>query len=117
MLIAFFQKTLKLTNNYFNSNEAITEGGAIKWIEVEPIIDYSNNLFLNNSAQYGPINAGFPFRIEMGYSDIQTTICRNESGSCYKQLPDLSSGAVLNISLLFSIKDIYNNTVSSVNSG
>ena len=107
-----------MTNNYFISNEALTEGGAIKWIEIEPEIDNSSNLFINNSAQYGPINAGFPFRIEMGYSDLPTTMCLTDSPtSCYKQVPNLSSGESLNLSLLFSLKDIYNKTVSSVNSG
>ena len=106
-----------MANNTFNSNEALIEGGAIKWIEIEPEIDNSSNLFYNNSAQYGPINAGFPFRIEMLYSDLQTIICLNESStSCYKQIP-ISSGTTLNLTLLFSIKDFYNKTVSSINSG
>ena len=111
-------KNLQLANNNFNSNEALIEGGAIKWIEIEPKIDNSSNLFYNNSAQYGPINAGFPFRIEMESTDLQTIICLNESStSCYKQIPDLSSGTSLNLSLIFSLKDFYNKTVSSINSG
>ena len=105
-----------LTNNVFILNEAISEGGAIKWLDVEPEIDYSSNFFFNNSASYGSNNAGFPFRIEMAYDPLIENICLNNSLiECYQQIPNLSSGSELNLSLIFSIKDIYNVTVTSMN--
>ena len=107
-----------LENNYFFSNEALSEGGVIKWIEIKPEIDYSRNFFFKNMAPYGSIIAGFPFRIEMEYFENEKIICPNDSRiNCYTQLFGLSSGSPLNISLAFSIKDIYNNSVSSINSG
>ena len=106
-----------LTNNVFNSNQAYSEGGAIKWIEVEPVIPKSN-IFYNNSALYGPINAAFPFRIELEYNLFSINVCLNGSLTyCYPQISDLSSGSALNISLFFTIKDKYNVTVTSLNSG
>ena len=106
-----------MANNTFNSNEALIEGGAIKWIEIEPELDYSRNFFYNNSALYGPIIAGFPFRIEMEYNHLQKIICLNGLNNCYTQISGLSSGSTLNVSIIFSLKDIYNNTVASINSG
>ena len=114
--IASLQKNLLLTGNTFDNNVAESEGGSIKWIGVEPIID-SDNIFTNNSASYGPINAGFPFRIEMEFTSLSQTICLKESNSCYPQIMDISSGSSLNFTLSFLIKDIYNTTVTSLNSG
>ena len=88
----------------------------IKWNDVEPII-YNNNTFINNTAKYGNINAAFPFRIEMEYLPNREIICYNGSDNCYISLKDISSGSLLNFSLVFSIKDIYNKTSSSVNEG
>ena len=120
VMIFFFlassQKKLLLMGNTFDNNMAYSEGGAIKWNEVEPIID-SDNIFTNNSASYGPINAGFPFRIEMEFTSLSQTICLNESNSCYPQIMDISSGSSLNFTLSFLIKDIYNTTVTSLDSG
>ena len=106
-----------MEKNIFERNSAKFEGGVIKWIENEPLI-YENNIFINNSAIYGDINAAFPFRIIMGYSQYSKEICHsNQYKNCYIQIENIASGSPLNISFVFSIKDIYNKTITSLNDG
>ena len=61
--------------------------------------------------------AAFPFRIEMQILEQSNLICLNRSNNCYFQVSDLASGSDLNISFKFSIKDIYNKTMNSLNTG
>ena len=110
------KKELFLTGNLFENNLANFEGGALKWKEIEPIID-KNNIFLNNRAIYGEINAAFPFRIDMEFSKESEIVCVEPSKSCYKTFANIASGSLLNFSLAFSIKDIYNATCNSLNEG
>ena len=105
-----------IDGNKFYNNQANSEGGVIKWNVVEPNISI-NNTFINNSAKYGDINAAFPFRIEMEYLPNYEVICLNQTYNCYNIFNGISSGSFLNFSLVFTIKDIYNVTVSSLNEG
>lgn len=104
-----------ISNNEFLNNIAYSEGGVIKWINWEPIIENNNN-FINNTAIYGNINATFPFKIDIEY-DSKLKICPNNSNFCYFKIGNLASGANLNFHLSFSIKDIYNRTILSLNHG
>ena len=102
--------------NLFVNNYAKFEGGTIKWKEIEPVIN-NDNIFLNNKAIYGDINAAFPYRIEMEYSKESEIVCLQPLKNCYVTLPNLASGSQLNFSIVFSIKDIYNETCRSFNEG
>lgn len=98
----------------FVGNIAESEGGVIKWTGVEPYLE--NNTFFNNSAVYGDIIASFPYRIYMSSSSYVKTICKmNSSERCYQTFPNITSGSLLNFSLEFLLKDIYNQTCSSIN--
>ena len=105
---------LILSGNSFENNHANHEGGAIKWKEIEPTIN-NDNIFKNNSAFYGDIDAAFPFRIEMEFSKENEILCIEPNKSCYVSFRNIVSGSQLNFSTVFSIKDIYNQTISSLN--
>ena len=72
---------------------------------------------MNNNAIYGNINAAFPFRIEMEFSKEQEIVCMKPSENCYITFPNIASGSQLNFSIIFSIKDIYNETCDSLKQG
>lgn len=98
----------------FENNVAEKEGGVLRWEEVLPRIS-SNNIYSNNVAVYGKNIASFPFRIEMQYSHYYQEKCLIlPSKDCYYQYRNLGSGVKTNISISFSIKDIYNNTIESL---
>lgn len=104
---------LLLENNVFLENIADSEGGPIKWEGIQPNID--KNAFINNSAIYGDIVAAFPFKLQMSYSPYTQSICDKISNECYQSVLDIASGSVLNFSLDFLVKDVYNQTCSSIN--
>lgn len=104
---------LCLHDNLFIENIAESEGGAIKWEGVQPKIE--NNTFINNTAIYGDNVAAFPFRLHMSYSPYTETICNKTSNECYFSFANIASGSVLNFSLEFLVKDIYNQTCASIN--
>lgn len=99
--------------NTFTNNHAFSEGGAIKWKEVEPFL-WDNNNFINNSAIYGNNDAAFPFRIEMEINNSKEQICFNQSKDCISIISNVGSGSPLNISFKFIVKDIYNQTIESL---
>lgn len=55
---------LTLANNKFINNSAESSGGAITW-KVSRFIDSGGNMFINNTAPYGPNASSFPGRIEI----------------------------------------------------
>lgn len=105
---------MTLSGNTFENNIALLEGGVIKWKEIRPIF-INNNTFSNNFAIYGPINAAFPFRINLEYHPTQKKICLEGVNQCYIQLSNIGSGNNLDLKLRFTIKDIYNKTITAVN--
>lgn len=86
----------------------------MKWREIHPIFSHYN-IFTNNYAPYGPINAAFPFRIILEYEPNQNIICLNRLNQCYIQIPNVGSGNILDLRLRFAIKDIFNETITSLN--
>lgn len=100
------QQILYLFNNSFVGNKAEIEGGAIKWIEIEPI-GLNTNFYQDNTAIYGNDIASFPVKIEMENSFANYT-CFNNSTNCYFSILNIASGSHLNFSLNFTIKDYYN---------
>ena len=56
-----FQMMVKIINNTFKSNSAKSEGGALKFNEETPIL--IDNIFFNNSAEYGKDIAAFPCKL------------------------------------------------------
>ena len=106
-----------LKKNSFINNTAHLEGGAFKWKEIEPNIS-DDNIFIDNKADYGQINAAFPFRIEMEFNNQYEIICLNNNNShCYNRFTNIASGSPINFTITFTIKDIYNVTCSSLNDG
>lgn len=55
---------LTLSKNRFINNSAESSGGAITW-KVSRFADGGGNIFVNNSAPYGPNISSFPGRIEI----------------------------------------------------
>lgn len=105
---------LNLSGNLFENNTALSEGGVLKWKEIQP--SFNNvNTYTNNNAIYGPINAAFPFRINLEYYPNQNSICLDGNSQCYIQIPNIASGNILDLKLRFAIKDIYNKTITSLN--
>ena len=107
---------LIISMNIFDSNKANFEGGAIKWNMVEPLI-YKDNIFINNSAIYGDNNAAFPYKIEIEYFYQNEVICFSESYNCYVRINNIASGSDFPNGFNFLIKDIYNETYSSIIDG
>ena len=50
-------------NNTFTKNSASFDGGAIKWIDIEPY-NWTNNTYNENSAVYGNEIASFPITLQ-----------------------------------------------------
>lgn len=114
MFLVLEKKGLYLINNTFINNIGKSEGGAIKWQGIEPYLE--SNVFINNSAVYGNIIAAFPYIIEMSFTPQTHVACKNNlSDQCYLSLSNIASGAILNFSFEFVLKDVYNQTCYSVN--
>lgn len=105
---------MNISGNVFENNTALSEGGVLKWREIQPIFS-NDNAYSNNTAIYGPINAAFPFRIHLQYYTNQNTICLEGMKQCYIQIPNIGSGNIINLKLKFEVKDVYNKTVTSLN--
>lgn len=105
---------MSVSRNVFENNTALLEGGVLKWREIQPILS-NDNIYRNNKAIYGSINAAFPLRINLEYYPTQNTICLEGITQCYIQIPDIGSGNVLDLKLKFAVKDVYNNTLTSLN--
>ena len=98
-----------ITNNIFDSNTAIKQGGAIKWTGSQPLIDNSN-YFFNNNAIYGRNIATFPIRLNLivynrtDYSNLFQTIDT-------PAILNISSGNKLPYILSVGMIDVYGNAV------
>ena len=62
--------TLNVTQNTFDSNQAIRSGGVIYYDYNRPTL--SNNIYLNNQAQYGSVIASYPVKIIMNGSSTDS---------------------------------------------
>ena len=89
---------LFLSNSAFNSNIAVSQGGAIFYDYYRPTI--SSVTFTNNSAEYGPNFASFAFKIKFSDSNTDEMIINN-----------LSSGNEYNRTLRLSLVDFDNQTM------
>ena len=79
----------------FTQNSAVYHGGAVRYNLFRP--NFTNNVFINNSAGYGPNIASYPIKIKL----------RN-STSDNIQLTNVGSGVVYNEELEFSLVDFDN---------
>lgn len=103
-----------MSKNVFKKNIAIKEGGAIKWIENEPLNILKNNKFFDNSAIYGSENAGFPIRLLLDYEKLNISkICNGKF--CRLFFDNIASGSLFPITLTFFLLDIYSNKILSIN--
>ena len=107
---------MRLKNNSFYKNSASLEGGAIKWAYIEPLFDL-NNIYELNTALYGDNIAAFPLRIKVR---VLTSNVGNEvsldGNNGIPVINDIISGSQLGYDFSFEIMDIYNQTVTTVDS-
>lgn len=112
-----------IENNYFDSNCAVLQGGAIMWANYKPIIN--NNEFNNNSAEYGSDIAAYPIRLAVDiYNKSQfSSKLINESNIILKNyqnktllLQNISSGNDVPFVIVVKVFDVYNHIVA-LNSG
>lgn len=105
--------------NTFLSNTALVEGGAIKFNTQTP--DFSNNIFINNTAEYGENIAAFPCRIVLNVYNKTKSIFNDNKGvwiydsSNYNHpffMGNISSGYEIPYILEFIIMDQYNQIVT-----
>ena len=84
----------------FTQNSAVYHGGAIRYNLFRP--NFTNNVFINNSAGYGPNIASYPIKIKL----------RNSSSDNI-QLTNVGSGVVYGETLEFSLVD-YDNQINEL---
>lgn len=110
-----------LENNTFLSNNAFIEGGAIKFNTQTPY--FSNNIFINNTAEYGGNIAAFPCKIVLKaynktksiFNDDKGALLYDSSDSDYNDqffMRNISSGYEIPFILEFNIMDQYNQIVT-----
>ena len=106
---------IQIFNCDFRNNEAETDGGAIKWTFVEPIL--KNNAFSENKAYYGKDIASFPIRMRISFqSQNNSILLENLTVNSIPNFPNISSGSKLSFNLSVEMLDCYGQIVSSVNS-
>ena len=84
----------------FTQNSAVYHGGAIRYNLFRPT--FANNVFVNNSAGYGPNIASYPIKIKL----------RNSSSDNI-QLTNVGSGVVYDETLEFALVD-YDNQINEL---
>jgi len=107
-----------IDNNIFDSNFAQTEGGAIKWMNIMPLIT-EKNVYYNNVAQYGANIAAYPIRLIVDIHNKTTFVNANNLSSLLlngsdeniRVLDNVNSGTEFPYVIVTKIIDIYGNIV------
>ena len=101
-----------MQNNTFNSNNAISEGGAIKWNFEMPIIE--NNIFFNNSALYGNDIAAYPIRMTVNLKSDNGSYILSSFGSQIPIINNVTSGNYFPYNISIGLLDHYGQIVKSL---
>mmetsp|Transcript_19548 Transcript_19548/g.35784 ORF Transcript_19548/g.35784 Transcript_19548/m.35784 type:complete len:783 (-) Transcript_19548:1495-3843(-) len=102
--------TYNFTSSTFTGNSAKKNGGAIDWTYAKPTIE--DNVFINNSAEYGPDIASYGFGLT--YIDVLTGASQKlwrEGG----EVREIASGQRIPLPLKIGLVDHYNQIVKTDN--
>ena len=102
----------KILNNIFFNNKAFNDGGALKWMGLQPIIE-SNNEFQNNTAMYGENIASYGVRLRLDIYENNSLLFSTLNNKEIINLKNISSGNKIQYKLIFYIIDVYDNIVRS----
>lgn len=108
-------KKIFVSQNKFVFNQALNEGGAIKWDG--SIFITENNLYFQNFAPYGNEIAAFPMKIKMTITSNNMTTCSIpiDYSNNFSNIYCISSGNYIDYEFKLEILDIYSNLVTNIN--
>lgn len=92
-----------ISNSEFTNNSSPFEGGAVQWVDVQPLI--YNVTFINNTAKYGGDLASYPVALKI--YDYDNLLLKNSD------LPVIASGQSADVILYVALVDHYGNIVTS----
>ena len=112
----FFVDTLHvqtiISKNYFINNKATIDGGGIKWAGFTPF--FSENYYDLNKAQYGNNIASYPIKMRLEiFENIQNSskLIYSSNENIILNLYEINPGNKIQFHLVFSLLDIYEETV------
>lgn len=94
------------------NNNALNDGGALKWMGLQPILEDSNK-FEGNAAFYGQDIASYGVKLRTDVYENNELYFSTSDHKEEIELKNISSGNTIQYKIIFTIIDLYNKTVKS----